>query len=71
MVSKIHEYTEPEAKSAIVWIIGEYGEKIKDCYKIFTEHFNFIEESDSVKLQILTTSVKMYLKMPEECEDMI
>lgn len=31
----------------------------------------FLEEPDSVKLAILTATVKLYLKKPEEGEDMI
>ena len=52
LVAKVKEYSEPESKSAIAWIFGEYAEKIKNCYKIFHENFieNFIEESDNVKL---------------------
>jgi vesicle coat complex subunit len=52
LVAKVQEYSEPESKSAIAWIFGEYAEKIKNCYQIFHENFidNFIEESDNVKL---------------------
>jgi AP-1 complex subunit beta-1 len=73
LVDKVGEYSEPEARASIAWIIGEHAEKITDCQKVFEEYFlqTFVEEPDSVKLQILTASVKLYLKLPDECEDMI
>jgi AP-1 complex subunit beta-1 len=73
LVEKVAEYTEPESRASIAWIIGEYADKIVDSHKIFQTYFidTFLEEPDNVKLQILTASVKLYLKLPDECEDMI
>lgn len=73
MVAKVQEYSEPDSKAAIAWIFGEYAERIANCHQIFKENFIdcFLEEADNVKLQILTASVKLYLKMPDECEQMI
>jgi AP-1 complex subunit beta-1 len=73
LVEKVAEYSEPEARASIAWIIGEQAEKITDCHKVFQEYFisSFLEEPDTVKLQILTASVKLFLKLPDECEDMI
>jgi AP-1 complex subunit beta-1 len=66
------EYYEPDSKAAIIWIVGEYAEKINESDKIingFTD--GFLEEPDKVKLQILTSAVKLFLKKPEEGEDVI
>lgn len=32
--SKLDEFYEPESKAAIVWIVGEYAEKINDAEKL-------------------------------------
>lgn len=72
LVEKIEHYTEPESKAAIAWILGEYAEKIDDSVKhieAFIE--NFLEEADNVKLSLLTATVKLYLKKPDESEDLI
>lgn len=73
LVEKVGEYSEPEARASIAWIIGEHAEKITDCQKVFEEYFiqSFLEEPNTVKLQILTAAVKLFLKLPDECEDMI
>lgn len=72
LCAKLTEYYEPEAKAAIIWIVGEYAEKITDAEKI-VDNFadSFLEEPDRVKLQILTSAVKLFLKKPEEGEDVI
>ena len=73
LVEKAHEFTEPDSKAAFAWIIGEYCEKIKEVKNLFQELFieNFLEEADAVKLQILTATVKLYLRLPDEVESMI
>ena len=72
MCSKLEVYSEPESKASIVWIIGEYAEKVENSEKLiegFAE--SFLEEHDKVKLAILTAAVKLYLKKPEEGEEII
>ena len=66
LVKKVDEYYEVEAKASIMWIVGEYAEKIKTSQKIIEDYAGqFLEEPDPVKLQILTACVKLYLKKPE------
>ena len=51
LCSKLLSFSEPDSKAAIIWIIGEYAEKINDAENLiesFTELF--IEEPDKVKL---------------------
>lgn len=72
LCAKLQEYYEPEAKAAIIWVIGEYAEKITDSEKIIDNFADgFLEEPDRVKLQLLTAAVKLFLKKPEEGEDVI
>eukprot|EP00997_Jenningsia_sp_PLL12_P007989 NODE_46_length_3035_cov_73.807770_g42_i0.p1 GENE.NODE_46_length_3035_cov_73.807770_g42_i0~~NODE_46_length_3035_cov_73.807770_g42_i0.p1 ORF type:complete len:877 (+),score=306.92 NODE_46_length_3035_cov_73.807770_g42_i0:241-2871(+) len=61
-----------EAKQSLVWIIGEYAEKIAtpvDFLNMFVD--NFKEEPTAVQLQILVTTVKVFLKYPENNEDIL
>lgn len=57
---------EPEAKASMVWIVGEYAERIdnaEDLLRLFGETFE--EEAPAVQLQLLTAAVKLFLKKPE------
>ncbi|KAI7905127.1 adaptin N terminal region-domain-containing protein [Cokeromyces recurvatus] len=63
---------EPEAKCSLIWIIGEYAERIDnadDLISIFLE--NFKEENAQVQLQLLTATVKLFLKKPNENQDLV
>lgn len=54
---------QPEARAAFVWIIGEYAERIDNSSELLEtliESFN--DEPLTVQLQLLTASVKLYLK---------
>ncbi|KAL0227700.1 hypothetical protein RCL1_003843 [Eukaryota sp. TZLM3-RCL] len=58
---------EPDAKAAMVWIVGEYANRIAnvaDLIEIFVE--TFLEEPVHVQLAILTATVKCYLRKPRE-----
>jgi len=32
--SRLYEFTEPDAKASIIWIVGEYAEKINEAEKL-------------------------------------
>jgi len=72
LVKKVDEYFEVEAKSAIIWVVGEYAERVPEALKII-EGFQagFLEEPDAVKLSLVTAAVKLYLKKPEQSETLI
>jgi vesicle coat complex subunit len=73
LVEKVAEYIERKSRASIAWIIGEYANNIVDRHRIFQTYFieSFLAKPDNVKLQGLTISVKLYLKLPDECEEMI
>lgn len=53
---------EPEAKSSLIWIIGEYAERIDnagDLLEFFLE--SFADEESPVKLQLVTASAPLRL----------
>ncbi|XP_010538807.1 PREDICTED: beta-adaptin-like protein B isoform X2 [Tarenaya hassleriana] len=58
---------EPEAKASMIWIIGEYAERIDNADELLESFLeNFPEEPPQVQLQLLTATVKLFLKKPTE-----
>ena len=56
---------EPEAKASMVWIIGEYAERIDNAEELLEAFLDtFLEEASEVQLQLLTATVKLFLKKP-------
>ena len=63
---------EPEAKAAMIWIIGEYAQRIENANELieyFLENFKF--EPSQVQLQLLTATVKLFLKKPTQAQDLV
>lgn len=65
--------SEPEAKEASVWILGEYAEEIYTVsMKTFKQWINtFTTEERIVQLEILSSAVKVFIKYPDEFETLI
>jgi vesicle coat complex subunit len=43
--SKLDEFYEPDSKASIIWIIGEYAEKIPEAEKVIDRFIDtFLEE---------------------------
>ncbi|KAI6655021.1 AP-1 complex subunit beta-1 isoform X1 [Oopsacas minuta] len=63
---------EPEARASMIWIIGEYGERIDNSAEILSTFVDgFQEESTQVQLQLLTSVVKLFLKHPTDTQDLV
>ncbi|OCF33128.1 clathrin binding protein [Kwoniella heveanensis BCC8398] len=72
LCANLDELDEPEAKASLIWIIGEYAEKIENADELlgtFLETFK--EESYPVQLQTLTAIVKLFLKKPDESQAIV
>ena len=72
LCENLEDLDEPEAKAAMVWIIGEYAERIDnadDLLESFLETFQ--DETSAVQLQLLTATVKLFLKQPDTTQDMV
>ncbi|KAK9867573.1 hypothetical protein WJX84_010901 [Apatococcus fuscideae] len=58
---------EPEAKASMIWIIGEYAERIDNADELLEQFLEtFPEETALVQLQLVTAAVKLFLKKPTE-----
>jgi len=72
LCDNLEELDEPEAKASMVWIIGEYAERIDNADELLDSFLeSFADESAAVQLQLLTATVKLFLKAPETTQDMV
>ena len=63
---------EPEARASMIWIIGEFAERIDnadDLLESFLDNFN--DENPQVQLQLLTAIVKLFLKRPTDTQELV
>merc|ERR1740138_1761324 len=57
---------EPDAKASMIWILGEYAERIDNVDEILDSFLgNFHDEPIPVQMQLLTGIVKLFLKKPQ------
>ena len=63
---------EPEAKASMIWIIGEYAERIDNADELLDSFLDsFHDETAHVQLQMLTATVKLFLKRPDGAKDLM
>lgn len=63
---------EPEAKTAMIWILGQYCEHIEKVEFIMGDFIStFKDDPIEVQYAILTAATKLYLKLPERGEGLI
>ncbi|EPQ30860.1 uncharacterized protein PFL1_01757 [Pseudozyma flocculosa PF-1] len=66
LCSNLEDLDEPEAKASLIWILGEYAEKISNSEELLALFLdNFTEEPYQVQFQTLTAIVKLFLKKPD------
>lgn len=57
---------EPEAKASMIWIIGEYADRIDNADELLDRFLEgFGDESAQVQLALLTAVVKLFLRKPD------
>jgi len=63
---------EPEARASMIWIIGEYAERIDNADELLESFLdNFQDENGQVQLQLLTAIVKLFLKRPTDTQELV
>lgn len=66
------ELDEPDSRAALVWILGEYADKIPPIKSLLSPYArSFLEEATVVQLQVLTAYVKLFTKKPDEGKDLL
>lgn len=72
LCENLEDLDEPEAKASMVWIIGEYAERIDNADELLESFLeSFQDETALVQLQLLTATVKLFLKQPDNTQDMV
>lgn len=63
---------EPEARASMIWIIGEYAERIDNADELLLTFLDgFSDENTQVQLQLLTAIVKLFLKRPTDTQELV
>lgn len=63
---------EPDAKTAMIWILGQYCESIDKVEFIMEDLLiNFKEDPVEVQYSILTAATKLYLKVPGKGDNLV
>ncbi|KAM9320254.1 AP-4 complex subunit beta-1 [Gastrophryne carolinensis] len=62
-----------EGKQALIWLLGMHGEFIPNAPYVLEEHVDNIktETSATVKMELLTALVRLFLCRPAECQDIL
>lgn len=56
----------------MIWIIGEYAERIDNADELLTTFLDgFSDENTQVQLQLLTAIVKLFLKRPTDTQELV
>ncbi|KAI0255583.1 clathrin binding protein [Lactifluus subvellereus] len=72
LCANLEELDEPEAKASLIWIIGEYANKIDNADELLGTFVDtFMEESYPVQLQTLTAVVKLFLFKPDTSQGLV
>ncbi|KAI9311496.1 putative beta-adaptin [Dichotomocladium elegans] len=63
---------EPEAKTAMIWIIGQYADRIENSDVLLEDFlYTFLEEPVEVQLALLTATVKLFIKRPTAGQELV
>lgn len=71
-IYKDMHFTDDESKISLVWVLGEFGEHIEDApYLIESLTANVMTESYGMRIEILTTGMKLFFKRPPEMQPVL
>ncbi|KAF2763191.1 Adaptor protein complex beta subunit [Pseudovirgaria hyperparasitica] len=63
---------EPEAKAAMIWVIGEYADRIDNSDVLLDDFlFTFADETHEVQLALLTATVKLFIQRPTKGQELV
>lgn len=72
VIKQIDELDEPEAKAAIIWIIGQYADRIENADDLLRDYLaTFHEEPIEVRLALLTATVKLFIQRPTKGSSLV
>jgi AP-2 complex subunit beta-1 len=63
---------EPEAKSAMIWVIGQYASRIENSDALLEDFlYSFADEPVEVQLALLTATVKLFIQRPTKGQELV
>ncbi|PIA18915.1 hypothetical protein COEREDRAFT_13494 [Coemansia reversa NRRL 1564] len=63
---------EPEARAAMVWIIGQYADRIENSDEVLGKFLEtFLDDPAEVQLALLTAIVKLFIMRPTAGQDLV
>ena len=63
---------EPEAKAAMIWVIGQYADRIDNSDVLLDDFlFSFADEPVEVQLALLTATVKLFIQRPTKGQELV
>lgn len=72
LCENIENLIDSDAKAAVIWIVGEYSQRIVNAVPILDMFLdNFRDEEVEVQLQTLTACVKTFLKRSSSAQEII
>ncbi|KAJ6246559.1 ap-1 complex subunit beta-1 [Anaeramoeba flamelloides] len=72
LCENLEKLDDNEAKCAMIWILGEYADRIDNATELLESLIeNFVEENREVQLQLLTSTIKLFLQKSEESEELL
>lgn len=71
-IYKDMHFEDDESKIALVWVLGEFGEHIEDApYLIEAMSGNLTSEAPPLRLEVLTSSMRLLFKRPPEMQPVL
>ncbi|WFD30044.1 hypothetical protein MSPP1_001057 [Malassezia sp. CBS 17886] len=65
LLENLDSVDEPQAKAAMIWILGQYADRIENSADLLDDFLcTFLEEPAEVQLALLTATVKLFLRRP-------
>lgn len=62
----------PEAKASLIWIIGQYADRIDNADALLESFLDtFSDEHSIVQLSLLTAIVKLFIKRPTAGQELV
>ncbi|KAK2765169.1 hypothetical protein FQN54_008868 [Arachnomyces sp. PD_36] len=72
VIQNIDELDEPEAKAAVIWIIGQYADRIENSDGFLQDYLaTFHDETIEVQLALLTATVKLFIQRPTKGQQLV
>lgn len=72
VIRNIDDLDEPEAKAAVIWIIGQYADRIENSDGLLQDYLaTFHDETVEVQLALLTATVKLFIQRPTKGQQLV